>query len=249
MSSKVPPSINSLHKGERLIPIDFMPKLHPLVHHCYFSYYDVACAYQIHGEGVERHWANIRKDRSKGPGTKTIEGCPARSQNNYRAIAHKTPKTNRYNHTPSAATKAARRQASQNYRWKNEEELREKARVRMAARRKTLKDSGSVTEEHAARVKEASCHIPGEESKVFGFQGEAAPPAVRLISSRWLSTELTVFRAFIAKYGTEAYQERIKREQARADTAWEAKMAEGRVREEEARRERLARQQPAHATM
>jgi hypothetical protein len=78
MSSKVPPSINGLHKGERLIPIDFMPKLHPLVHHCYFSYYDVACAYQIHGEGVEHHWANIRKDRSKGPGTKTIEGCPAR---------------------------------------------------------------------------------------------------------------------------------------------------------------------------
>jgi hypothetical protein len=88
-----------------------------------------------------------------------------------------------------------------------------------------------------------------QESKVFGFQGEAAPPAVRLISSRWLSTELTVFRAFIAKYGTEAYQERIKREQARADTVWEAKMAEGRVREEEARREHLARHQPAHATM
>jgi hypothetical protein len=62
--------------------------------------------------------------------------------------------------------------------------------------------------------------------------------------------ELTVvLRAFIAKYGAEAYQERIKREQARADAAWEAKMTEARAKEEEAHQECLGRQRTVLGTM
>ncbi|KAJ6467622.1 hypothetical protein C8R47DRAFT_1078528 [Mycena vitilis] len=57
--------------------------------------------------------------------------------------------------TPSPATIAARLQASREYRWKNEEKLRDKARIRMAKRRQAVKDTGFVSDEAAARIQAA----------------------------------------------------------------------------------------------
>ncbi|KAJ7721410.1 hypothetical protein B0H14DRAFT_3520645 [Mycena olivaceomarginata] len=55
----------------------------------------------------------------------------------------------------AAVRKAARLEATRKHRWENEEPLREKARVRMAARRQAIKASGCVSEEQAERTKKA----------------------------------------------------------------------------------------------
>ncbi|KAJ7833335.1 hypothetical protein B0H14DRAFT_2591527 [Mycena olivaceomarginata] len=82
---------------------------------------------------------------------------------------------------PSAATKAARLEATQNINGSgcygnpftqldsqsssNEEVLREKARVRMVACCKALKESGEVSDEHSARRKEADARYRAKYRK------------------------------------------------------------------------------------
>ncbi|KAJ7354133.1 hypothetical protein DFH08DRAFT_804058 [Mycena albidolilacea] len=65
------------------------------------------------------------------------------------------PKKLRNHCPPSAFAKAAHLETSRKYQWNNEEKLREKSRIRMAAWRRVIKDSGEVSEEYANRVKEA----------------------------------------------------------------------------------------------
>ncbi|KAJ7872364.1 hypothetical protein B0H14DRAFT_3439044 [Mycena olivaceomarginata] len=123
------------------------------------------------------------------------------------------------------AAKAARCEADRNYRWKNEEELREKARVRMAARRAAIKEEGQ-SEEYAAGVKKAHATYRAKQSKLLAFK-----------------QRLRRQKAFIAKYGQQAYLNRIAAERARDDAAWAAKLAEEeKKREAERNARREARQ-------
>ncbi|KAF8142332.1 hypothetical protein K438DRAFT_1784873 [Mycena galopus ATCC 62051] len=88
---------------------------------------------------------------------------------------------------------------------RNKEELREKARIRMAARRRAIKDSGEVSQEHADHVKQA--HTTKGEYLAF-------------------KQRLHRQQAFIAKHGNEAYRARTTRETARADARWAEQMEE-----------------------
>ncbi|KAJ7797033.1 hypothetical protein B0H14DRAFT_2619399 [Mycena olivaceomarginata] len=115
------------------------------------------------------------------------------------------PKKSRNRRPPSAFAKAAHLETSRKYQWNNEEKLREKSRIRMAARRKAIKDSGEVSEEYANRVKEAHAR----KAKYLAFK-----------------QRLRRQEAFIAKHGNEAYRERTARENARAAAASQAAAVE-----------------------
>ncbi|KAJ7848833.1 hypothetical protein B0H14DRAFT_3452874 [Mycena olivaceomarginata] len=111
---------------------------------------------------------------------------------------------------------------------RNEQELREKARVRMAARRAAIKAEDQVSEEYAARVKKAHATYRAKQSKLLAFK-----------------QRLRRQSAFIAKYGKQSYLDRIAAERARDDAAWAANLAEEekkREAERNARREASASQ-------
>ncbi|KAJ7805264.1 hypothetical protein B0H14DRAFT_2611520 [Mycena olivaceomarginata] len=109
----------------------------------------------------------------------------------------------------SAAVKAARRDASRTYRWKNEEVLREKARVRMAAHRASITAEGQVSEDYAAGVKQAHTNYRSKHRDLLACKAR-----------------LRRQNAFVAKHGWQALLDRIAKERARADAAWEAQQAE-----------------------
>ncbi|KAJ7342700.1 hypothetical protein DFH08DRAFT_811044 [Mycena albidolilacea] len=110
----------------------------------------------------------------------------------------KNTKTTTKRRQPSAARKAAQLEAGQNYRWRHEDELREKAKVRMAVRRQAIKASGEVSEEHSIRVKAAHA----KNAKFLAFK-----------------QRLHRQEAFIAKYGVEAHRKRIAGETAKGHAA------------------------------
>ncbi|KAJ7876166.1 hypothetical protein B0H14DRAFT_3436819 [Mycena olivaceomarginata] len=138
--------------------------------------------------------------------------------------------SSRRSDTPVA--KAARHESSRNYRWKNEEEHREKARIQMAKRRAVMKAEGYVSEEHTISTKEAHT-------------------AYRAKNRELLASKARVRRqnAFIAKYGIQAHRDRIAKERAREDAAWQLQLAEN-ERQREARQEaRKAARQSASTTL
>ncbi|KAK7053875.1 hypothetical protein R3P38DRAFT_2761588 [Favolaschia claudopus] len=104
--------------------------------------------------------------------------------------------------TLSPAAKAAQLEASRKYRWKNEDALREKARIRMAARRQAIKDAGEKSDAYAEGVKTAHQKYRAKNSRYLAFK-----------------QRLRRQEAYIAKYGAEAYQDRSARDQARAEAA------------------------------
>ncbi|KAJ7144561.1 hypothetical protein C8R44DRAFT_865468 [Mycena epipterygia] len=105
----------------------------------------------------------------------------------------------------SKSDRAARREASQKYRWKNEDKLREKARLRMAARREAVKNQEDLLEGHVNRVKEHQATYRKKHADMLAFKQKRRRQ-----------------EAFIAKYGREAFHERLHKEQAAADAKWMA---------------------------
>ncbi|KAK7015058.1 hypothetical protein R3P38DRAFT_3205089 [Favolaschia claudopus] len=103
------------------------------------------------------------------------------------------------------ATKAARLEASRKYRWNNEDVLREKARMRMAA----LKESEGTSHASAESVKKAHKNYREKNGKFLAFK-----------------QRLRRQEAYIAKYGAEAYHVRAAREQARAEAAMTMQVAD-----------------------
>ncbi|KAJ7781682.1 hypothetical protein B0H14DRAFT_2631029 [Mycena olivaceomarginata] len=117
---------------------------------------------------------------------------------------HKTTKKAKQRPELSAVRKAARLEATRKHRWENEEALREKARVRMAAHRQAIKDSGCVSEEQAERIKKAHAAYRAKHQPHLAFK------------QRLRRQDLSV-RAFIAKHGIEAHRARIAEATARAN--------------------------------
>ncbi|KAJ7201968.1 hypothetical protein B0H12DRAFT_1244102 [Mycena haematopus] len=74
--------------------------------------------------------------------------------------------------------------------------------------RDAIKASGEVSEEHAAAVKNAHANYRAKHREHLAFK-----------------QRLRRQKAYIAKYGEQAYRDRIAGEQARADAAWEANLA------------------------
>ncbi|KAJ7309163.1 hypothetical protein DFH08DRAFT_974905 [Mycena albidolilacea] len=109
----------------------------------------------------------------------------------------------------SAAVKATKCDASQTYRWKNEEVLREKARVRMAAHRASITAEGQVSEDYAAGVKQAHANYRSKHRDLLACKAR-----------------LRRQNAFVTKHGRQALLDRIAKERARADAAWKAQQAE-----------------------
>ncbi|KAJ7851557.1 hypothetical protein B0H13DRAFT_1905090 [Mycena leptocephala] len=106
-----------------------------------------------------------------------------------------------------ALARAARVEASRKYRWKNEEELREKAQIRMAA--KAIKERGSVSQKEADSIKNAHTTYRSKKRELLAFKQRVRRQD-----------------AFIAKHGHQAHQDRLARQRAREDAEWEAKRAE-----------------------
>ncbi|KAJ7715777.1 hypothetical protein B0H14DRAFT_2644044 [Mycena olivaceomarginata] len=95
---------------------------------------------------------------------------------------------------------------------RNEDELREKARVRMATlalrRRQAIKDSGQLADEVAARIKQAHTKYRDKNWDYLKFKAR-----------------LCRQEAFIANHSVEAHRKRIAEERARDDAAWAANSA------------------------
>ncbi|KAJ7262796.1 hypothetical protein B0H12DRAFT_1069222 [Mycena haematopus] len=91
---------------------------------------------------------------------------------------------------------------------RNEDELREKARLRMAARRQAMKMSGAVSDETAASIKQAHANYRAKNAKF-------------LASKQRLRRQ----NAFIATHGVDAHRARMAAERAKEDAAWVAKHA------------------------
>ncbi|KAJ7364788.1 hypothetical protein DFH08DRAFT_799103 [Mycena albidolilacea] len=85
---------------------------------------------------------------------------------------------------------------------RHKDELREKAKVRMAVRRQAIKASGEVSEEHSIRVKAAHAKYRAKNAKFLAFK-----------------QRLRRQEAFIAKYGVEAHRKRIASETAKGHAA------------------------------
>ncbi|KAJ7019710.1 hypothetical protein C8F04DRAFT_1197420 [Mycena alexandri] len=119
----------------------------------------------------------------------------------------------------STAAKAAHAEASRKYREKHEDELRERARIRMAQHRAAIKATGEVSEERAAGIKNA--HATRRDFLAF-------------------KQRLRRQEAFLAKHGQDAYRARCARERAKADAAADA-LWRAQVAQDEANR-RAARQ-------
>ncbi|KAJ7154822.1 hypothetical protein C8R46DRAFT_1041794 [Mycena filopes] len=90
----------------------------------------------------------------------------------------------------------------------NEDELREKARLRMAERRAGMKAEGVVSDSHAAGVKLANATYRARHRDLLAFKQRQRRQD-----------------AFISKYGRQAYQDRLAREKAKADAAMDAEWA------------------------
>ncbi|KAK6968965.1 hypothetical protein R3P38DRAFT_3244291 [Favolaschia claudopus] len=88
------------------------------------------------------------------------------------------------------------------FRGRNEDILREKARLRMAAHRQAIKDSGERSDANAESVKKAHQAYRNKNARYLAFK-----------------QRLRRQEAYIQKYGAEAYHERSVREQARAEAA------------------------------
>ncbi|KAJ7745171.1 hypothetical protein B0H14DRAFT_2637200 [Mycena olivaceomarginata] len=95
---------------------------------------------------------------------------------------------------------------------RNEDELREKARVRMATlalrRRQAIKDSGQLADEAAAGIKQAHTKYRDKNRDYLKFKAR-----------------LRCQEAFIANHGVKAHRKRIAEERARDDAAWAANSA------------------------
>ncbi|KAJ7309198.1 hypothetical protein DFH08DRAFT_1088334 [Mycena albidolilacea] len=111
-------------------------------------------------------------------------------------------KTSQKRRPQSESAKVARREANRTYRWKNEDQLREKARVRMAARRQAIKESGQLSDEGAALIKQAHAKYRAKNQDYLRFKAR-----------------LRRQEAFIANHGIEAHRKRIAEERARDDAA------------------------------
>ncbi|KAJ7078691.1 hypothetical protein B0H15DRAFT_954372 [Mycena belliarum] len=125
----------------------------------------------------------------------------------------------------SPAALASHRLSSQKYRWNNEQELREKARVRMAVRRQAMKAGGLVSPEDAARTRAHHAAYREKKGPLLAFKQRRRRQD-----------------AFIAKYGDQAYTEHLRKEAAAQDEAeWRKRVEADNLRQmaAEARRQAL----------
>ncbi|KAJ7936117.1 hypothetical protein B0H13DRAFT_2304191 [Mycena leptocephala] len=116
------------------------------------------------------------------------------------AASHQKSQTRKI---PSEARKLSQREASAKYRWKNEEELREKARIRMANRCLKVKQEEFVDEDLAARTKLAHANYRKKHAGLLAFKQRVRRQ-----------------EAFIAKHGLRAHQDRIAKQRAAEDAAF-----------------------------
>ncbi|KAJ7485480.1 hypothetical protein FB451DRAFT_1168742 [Mycena latifolia] len=112
----------------------------------------------------------------------------------------------------SAAQMAARREAADRYRWKNEGDLRVKARIRMRAHRQAVKDTQALHEDYCSKKLHADTAYHKKHSKMLAFK-----------------QRIRRQNAFIEKHGQQAFSDRIARQQAAEDAAWYRKAAEERA--------------------
>ncbi|KAJ7789816.1 hypothetical protein B0H14DRAFT_3161837 [Mycena olivaceomarginata] len=85
---------------------------------------------------------------------------------------------------------------------RNEDQLREKARVRMAVHCQAIKESGQLSDEGAALIKQAHAKYRAKNQDYLRFKAR-----------------LRRQEAFIANHGIEAHRKRIAEERARGDAA------------------------------
>ncbi|KAJ7851562.1 hypothetical protein B0H13DRAFT_1905095 [Mycena leptocephala] len=123
----------------------------------------------------------------------------------------------------SALAIVAHRQAAAKYSLRNEEEEREKARVRMAVYNCSTTPPTSPTDatRHRRRIREQNS-VDSDVLKGTKERSKAADAKYRQKNA-----ELIAFKQrrrhqeeYIGKHGRDAYQEHCKKEQERADAKW-----------------------------
>ncbi|KAJ7186262.1 hypothetical protein B0H12DRAFT_1083198 [Mycena haematopus] len=110
---------------------------------------------------------------------------------------------------------------------RNEDELREKARLRMAARRQAMKMSGAVSDETAASIKQAHANYRAKYEPKFRCYSRKILICILLRNAKFLASKQRLRRqnAFIATHGVDAHRARMAAERAKEDAAWVAKHA------------------------
>ncbi|KAJ6542682.1 hypothetical protein B0H19DRAFT_1171445 [Mycena capillaripes] len=94
------------------------------------------------------------------------------------------------------------RRAAATYRWRNEEDLREKARVRMAAYRQRLRDEDPDREARKERARASDKKYRAKQANFIAFKQRVRRQ-----------------NAYIEKHGAQAYRDRCAREDKAAAVA------------------------------
>ncbi|KAJ7842738.1 hypothetical protein B0H13DRAFT_1909696 [Mycena leptocephala] len=132
----------------------------------------------------------------------------------------------------SAATMAARRQASARYRQKNLEEEREKAREHMAKLRQQVNEDENLAEQSRARARVASHTFRQKHAANLAHRQRIIHMEYALLDLGWCCVN-SVFRAYGKKHGHHAWLERYQQLETRHAEAEE--LAEYHRHEAEAR--------------